>query len=358
MSYNATGTATDIVEHGLGSAKKWIPEYYNEYSKHMDNAGLPVLSMDDWGKTYFNNKWNSDAFEDNAVKWRKEASDAMIDIYNTKAGDYATASGNPNSYETYNPEWGTDPDKIFEKLKSLNAKLAYVEKNKPEEAPAYKFDINELNEDGTKKWQNLFTIEEESNKALQAEAPTLSTDLVGEWENKIDPIYQQQKDRTTKNAKDVWGMMFGQEGGSTYEAGKLTEALKGIDIEKLNKAIAFAEVEQGQKYNTWARDRGDALNNLSSVSAFKAAQDQFGSSMDASNFWNKLQATTAKQQYYDSQAYNSNQNALERQYAMDMAKMMAEANASDPWSDLATGIVTGGVQGLAYGLAAPRPKTA
>lgn len=349
-SFNIPSDASKSQDHN-----KYTAAYYTTYSDLMTKAGLTPLSKSEWANKYLWSQGTDPSYKDADEKYSKEISDSMIETYNKNAAELAKTTGQPPEF--YNPEWNTkDPNEVYKKLSTLNANLSYYKENKKEEAPAYNFDINETLEDGTKRWQEILTMQDEANKAIKAEAPTLNTDLVTEWENKIDPIYQRQKERTTKSARDVWGSLFGQEGGSTYEAGKLTEALKGIDIEKLNKAIAFAEVEQGQKYNTWANQRADALNKLSSIASFKAAQDQFGSSMDASNFWNNLQATTQKQQYYDSQAYNSNQTALQQQYAKEMAQMIADANKTDPWMDLAKSAISGGITGLTYGLSAPKTK--
>ncbi len=338
---------------------RWVPAYYNDYVQKAGSLGLSPLSRKDWAKKYFNVE-ETDAtgntegwapwvkadgtFSSWDSAYTKDIIAQGVQKYNTKLDELAKYTGKKPNYLGS----GTTLDDLSNAMSTIDREIQYAKDNAPEEAPVYDFQKDwETNTE----WQK---IEELAKSKLEEKAPEMSPELVTEWEKKLDPAFQRQKDAATTNAKNVFAMLFPQGGGLTYEAGKLQKVLQDIDLEKLNKALAFADVEAGRKYSTWEAERATAQNQLFGIGQFKANAGQFKSSQEAANFWNTVAQDWTEKSYYDTQRFQNQQFEKEKALAVELAKIYQNANQSDPWMDMAKNILGGASQGLTYGLVAGR----
>jgi hypothetical protein len=191
--------------------------------------------------------------------------------------------------------------------------------------------------------QTLVDINRLADEALAAPAPEFNPNLVTDWENKMKPIYDARKADTTTQAKDVWGSMFGQGGGSTYEANKLTKVLSNIDNEKLDKAMAFAQADQGQKYATWQGKQSAAVNTKAAIGNLEANADQFKSSSDWNRYWQPYQSDLNQTNIENNRLFQKEADDRDYARAVEVANKYANGD-SDIWNKLFNKVLETGAQ--------------
>jgi hypothetical protein len=219
--------------------------------------------------------------------------------------------------------------------------------DKTSETPEYQFEM-------PSEWQ---TIEDMANTTVKQGEPTLSPELVNEWEAKLETSYAPVREKVKKNMADYWASLFPQGGGSGKRAEANMAQLADFEQNKLNQSLGFAQSDLANKLATFVR----AQQQLTDIGTMKANADQFKSGLDASNYWNQVNKdwNTTK---YVTDTINS-----ERMYnrQAELAKYLAEVGKPkqmDFGTSLLTGLAgglgqAGGYAGMAQLLALLTPKT-
>jgi hypothetical protein len=321
---------------------------YQKYVQAFNQAGVaPTLDQNAFSS--LSKTWQ-DTEGGLAGLYQTQLYPAVAQKYNTAVQDYYKAQGQvadpsllmSTSYDTSKQgDWrGNGSDWMLAQVNDIASKANnYVSStadiaNKTEEdkSSAYKFEM-------PTEWQ---TIEDLANETLKAGQPTLTPESVTQWDETLEGIYSPIRDKLKANMADYWASLFPQGGGSGRQAVRNEESLVGLEQDKLQREIEFA---QGNLANKLAEYQ-NAQNILQGIGQFKGQSDQFKSSQDAQTAWNnaQLQWTMAKSALDTTNA----QNAWNRQ--ADLATTLANL-AKPQQADLGTTLanaLAGGV-GMAGG---------
>lgn len=310
----------------------WRKTYYSDYSTKMAQVGgTPVDPATFFSKYGIGSKVEGKIFGQAAESYDKDIVQTGKDNYNNLAKEYSTLVGQkPENYQ------GADSiQSVSDKLKQLQSNFDY-----------YKNDPDALNEINPEKYEfkmedypDLIDVREMADKWLAEEQPTFSTDLVSEWQKTMDPLYQTRKAETTTQARDLWGSLFQQGGGSTYEAGKLQKVLSDIDNEKLEKAIAFAEADYNNKNAAWLGKQAQAVNTKSALGELQASSDKFGSELDWRNMWTGKSNDIAKENFYDTMAFQNAADEKNFKRALQIAESYGDG--SDEYTEALNSLIKG-----------------
>jgi hypothetical protein len=191
----------------------------------------------------------------------------------------------------------------------------------------------------------LTTIEDWANAQQGVAAPTLDQNLINTQLTALQPNVDYAKKTMNEHAANAFATLFPQGGGSTYEAGKLSNALQGIDAATLAQATEYAKEDQNQKYATWQANQDTAKSDLGNIANFKEAAKNFATTTDNSNYWNKIATDMSNSQYYNTQTYNTNMWNKNAQLAQQLASQYGNSN-SNPWNNFLNAFSTGAAGAL------------
>jgi hypothetical protein len=309
-------------------AQDWLTSYYNAYVKTANAAGVTPISKNDYYQKYVIGPDGGANYEGGRVAYEAELFPIIKEKINTVSQQIANLTG--GDYIPY--EGANDRESLLNALNSVNSQYKfqsdraynqYVKDTKasggtpvdrkdwtPEttvlEQTKYEFTM-------PTEWQN---IEDIAKAKIQAGEPTLNTDLVNEWEEKLEQSYAPVRNKLKQNMANYWASLFPQGGGSGRQAEANMEQLIGFETNKLERAMDMANTDLANKLASYNL----AQQQLADIGGFKASADQFKSNLDASNYWNTISSNWTK-----TKAAMDAMNA-DRQWQRqsDLAKYLAE----------------------------------